>query len=62
MKTHTKEKPNKCDWCDYGTAQKCNLTLRIRTHSLARPYKCDYYQTPHKGYLTRRLRNQTVEK
>ena len=42
-RTHTGQKPYKCDWpgCDFASAQLCNMTSHRRTHTGERPYKCD---------------------
>ncbi|XP_043228153.1 histone-lysine N-methyltransferase PRDM9-like [Amphibalanus amphitrite] len=40
-KTHTGERPHRCDICDKTFAQRCHLTIHNRIHTGQRPYKCD---------------------
>ena len=36
-----RDKPHKCDLCNYCTKFRCNLEKHKRNHSIERPYKCD---------------------
>lgn len=43
-RTHTGEKPYKCDYPDCGKcfAEKCGLKRHYETHNPAKPYKCTF--------------------
>jgi uncharacterized Zn-finger protein len=43
IRTHTSDKPYKCDLCDMGFRQKGNLQRHIKVHTgdTCKPYKCD---------------------
>lgn len=40
-RTHTGEKPYKCDLCDMSYTVKSTLKIHKRTHTGEKPYKCD---------------------
>ena len=58
MKTHTGEKPFKCDMCPYSAADKSTLMHHMRTHTGEKPFKCDVcpYSTSQKGHLMRHVK------
>jgi len=63
-RTHTDEKPYKCDQCDYKCTTSGSLTSHKRTHTGEKPYKCDQcdYKCTTSGYLTTHKRTHTGEK
>ena len=63
-RTHTGEKPLKCDVCKFSTAWKKNLVQHMRTHTGEKPFKCDvcHYSTAYKSYLVQHMKTHTGEK
>jgi KRAB domain-containing zinc finger protein len=41
IRTHTRNKPRKCDICGKGFSNSSDLQKHIRTHTGDKPYKCD---------------------
>ncbi|UYV65818.1 hypothetical protein LAZ67_3005538 [Cordylochernes scorpioides] len=71
-KTHTgereftcdrKEKPFKCDRCNYKSYSKIHLRVHIRKHTNSKPYICDLcgFQTSYSGSLNGHKRNKHTD-
>ena len=43
MRTHTEEKPCKCQECGVGFSQNGNIKSHIHCHTGEKPYKCQEY-------------------
>ena len=41
MKTHSGEKPNKCNQCDFASSRAANLKTHLITHSREKTNKCN---------------------
>jgi hypothetical protein len=67
-RTHTGEKPFKCDHpgCDYAANQSAHLVIHKRTHTGEKPFKCDHpgcdYATSQSAHLVSHKRTHTGEK
>ena len=58
LKTNRREKPNKCNQCDYATAQASHLRTHLKTHSGEKSNKCNQcdYATIYASDLRRHLK------
>ena len=63
-KTHTKERPYKCDICDARFTDSSNLKRHNMTHTKERPYQCDVCDArfTESGSLRRHKRNHTQKR
>ena len=41
MRTHSGERPNKCNQCDYASFQKKHLKVHIKTHNSKKSNRCN---------------------
>lgn len=59
-----KEKPFRCQYCDYKCAQKNNLVVHERTHTGYKPFACPYcdYRTVQKPNLVKHMYLHTDQK
>ncbi|KAI1691161.1 c2H2-type zinc-finger domain-containing protein [Ditylenchus destructor] len=60
MRTHTYDKPYKCDQCTYATKTSSALKRHIRTHAGEKPFKCSLcsYASTNSSNLTRHMGNK----
>ena len=64
LKTHTGEKTNKCNQCDYSSSQAGNLRRHFKMHSGEKPNICNQcdFASSHTGNLGRHLKKHSGEK
>ena len=64
MKTHTGEKPNKCNQCDYASSQAGKLRRHLKMHGGEKSHKCNPFDdaSSQAGDLRRHLKTQSGEK
>ena len=46
MKTHSGEKPNKCNQCEYSSVEASKLRIHLKRHSGEKTSKCNQRQYP----------------
>ena len=58
LKTHSGEKPNKCNQCDYASSETSKLMTHLKTHSGEKSNKCNQcdYATIYASDLRRHLK------
>ncbi|BFZ19402.1 hypothetical protein BsWGS_22441 [Bradybaena similaris] len=63
-RTHTRERPYKCDDCNASVSKFCYLKTHMRTHTGERPYKCDNCGASftQAGHLKKHMRTHTGER
>ena len=64
LKTHSGEKPNKCNQCDYASSRADHLRQHLKTHSVEKPNKCDQcdFSSFEVGNLMQHLKTHSGEK
>ena len=64
MKTHSGEKTNKCNQCDYASSQAGHLRTHLKTHSGEKPNKCNQcnFAPSQAGHLRAHLKTHSLLK
>ena len=64
LKTHSGEKSNKCNQCDFASSQAVNLRRHLKTHSGEKSNKCNQcdYASAHAFNLRTHLKTHSGEK
>ena len=64
MKTHSGEKSNKCNQCDYASSRAGHLRTHLKTHSGEKSNKCNQcdYASTRAGHLRTHLKTHSGEK
>ena len=62
--THSGEKPNKCNQCEYVSSKTSHLKTHIKIHTGEKSNKCNQcdYASSQVGHLRRHLKTHTEEK
>ena len=64
LKTHSGEKTNKCNQCDFASSHVWSLKAHLKTHSGEKPNKCNRceYASSFAGNLRQHLKTHSGEK
>ena len=62
LKTHTNERPFKCDICDWRGLHKQQLVRHMRKHTGEKPFVCEICSKryPEKRTLTKHMKTHTI--